>query len=206
MFDEKNEPIFAGILVKYKDFNKNLPYKEIETDNNLKQGILIHLNKNDKLKNENSLYKYHLLDESKYILSVSFINPFLGGKTLQIIIEGNVKNINYLGNKEDINHIEQTYPKPDIYNYGIKTGELFQNYKDFIKIFEKEFGIKMHKESFGYYIETIFTNEINTIIRLDKKNKKTQIVSHNLINNIFFTGNKHKNEKFMDWEPPMIIL
>ena len=43
MFNEKNEPIFAGILVKYKDLIKNLPYKEIETDNNLKQGILIYL-------------------------------------------------------------------------------------------------------------------------------------------------------------------
>ena len=49
----------------------------------------------------------------------------------------------------------------------MKTGELYKKYKKVIKLLEKEFNIKMHPESKGFYIETIFNDEVETIASFD---------------------------------------
>ena len=66
-----------------------------------------------------------------------------------------------------------------------------------INLLEKEFNIKMNPYSKGFYIETIFTNEIEAIIRFDKEKITNQICSYDIVEDTYFIGNQHKNGKII---------
>ena len=53
----------------------------------------------------------------------------------------------------------------------------------------------MHPDSKGFYLETILTNEVETIIRIDKKELKKKICSHDINEDMYFVGEEHKDGK-----------
>lgn len=108
------------------------------------------------------------MEKSKYILSISSDKDYVNNQILRIIIQGNVK-INYLGNTENINNNNIIEPLLfDRYNYGMKTAEMFEEYKELIKVLKEKCNVKMHKEARGFYIETLFTNEVRTLVLKEK--------------------------------------
>ena len=139
---------------------------------------------------------YEELEPSKYILKVDFskINTFaLFNKILKVIIKGNI-NIKYLGchNIEpNINYIQEYPIDFQRYNYGLRTAELFEKYNNIIKILEKELGVEMHPDSKGFYLETIITNEVEAVIRINKNELKKKICSHDINKDIYFVGDEH---------------
>lgn len=193
-----------GIKIKLKDMNKN---NEI---------ILITLSEIKKkvseiLKNfsSNDFDNYTDIGISKYLLKIdlsNISNETLKKERLKIIIGGNV-NIKYLGYLPyepniDSKEIEIEHKK---YNYGVKTGEIFEKYKNTIKLLEEEFSIEMHPDAKGYYIETIFTNEVETIVRFDKEKLKNQICSYDKKEDVYFLGNNHIEGK-IEGEGKTIII
>ena len=193
-----------GIKIKLKDMNKN---NEI---------ILITLSEIKKkvseiLKNfsSNDFDNYTDIGISKYLLKIDFTNvsnETLKNERLKIIIGGNV-NLKYLGYLPyepniDSKEIEIEHKK---YNYGVKTGEIFEKYKNTIKLLEEEFSIEMHPDAKGYYIETIFTNEVETIVRFDKEKLKNQICSYDKKEDVYFLGNNHIEGK-IEGEGKTIII
>ena len=210
LYDKNYFGIFSKIEARYKDLNipkekyteLNLPndgYQRIQMDDQVKQEIISKTTKINNYYNqdynENRLYHYHELKKSKYLLSITFkdeIKNDLSDKVLKIILKGNI-DIKYEGNLDEIYFDKNN----DKYNYGVKTGELFDNYKKIIEIFEKEFGVTMHKEAFGFYVETIFTNEVQTIIRFDKKTNLQGIISHDLKKELYFLGHDHIKGKII---------
>jgi len=193
-----------GIKIKLKDMNKN---NEI---------ILITLSEIKKkvseiLKNfsSNDFDNYTDIGISKYLLKIdlsNISNETLKKERLKIIIGGNV-NIKYLGYLPyepniDSKEIEIEHKK---YNYGVKTGEIFEKYKNTIKLLEEEFNVEMHPDAKGYYIETIFTNEVETIVRFDKEKLKNQICSYDKKEDVYFLGNNHIEGK-IEGEGKTIII
>ena len=193
-----------GIKIKLKDMNKN---NEI---------ILITLSEIKKkvseiLKNfsSNDFDNYTDIGISTYLLKIdlsNISNETLKKERLKIIIGGNV-NIKYLGYLPyepniDSKEIEIEHKK---YNYGVKTGEIFEKYKNTIKLLEEEFSIEMHPDAKGYYIETIFTNEVETIVRFDKEKLKNQICSYDKKEDVYFLGNNHIEGK-IEGEGKTIII
>ena len=70
----------------------------------------------------------------------------MNNQILRIIIQGNIE-INYLGDNENLNNNSDVEPLLfDRYNYGMKTAEMFEEYKSLIKVLEKKCKVKMHKE------------------------------------------------------------
>ena len=104
----------------------------------------------------NDFNNYNDIEISKYLLKIDLSNvsnETLKNERLKVIISGNI-NLKYLGYlpKEpsiDSNEIKIEYKK---YNYGVKTGEIFENYKNIIKLLEEEFNVEMHPDAKGYYI------------------------------------------------------
>ena len=139
---------------------------------------------------------YRQIEKSKYLLILNFNNFWMiKSKILKIIVEGNV-DINFLGchkNEKNINYNITHTIEFTKYNYGMKTGELYKKYKKIIKLLEQEFNAKMHPEAKGFYIETIFTNEVETIARFDKEKLKLQVCSYEKKDDIYFLGNNHIN-------------
>ena len=193
-----------GIKIKLKDMNKN---SEI---------ILITLSEIKKkvseiLKNfsSNDFDNYTDIGISKYLLKIDFTNvsnETLKNERLKIIIGGNVnlKYLGYLPYEPNINsnEVKIEYKK---YNYGVKTGEIFENYKNTIKLLEEEFNVEMHPDAKGYYIETIFTNEVETIVRFDKEKVQNQICSYDKKEDVYFLGNNHIEGK-IEGEGKSIII
>ena len=193
-----------GIKIKLKDMNKN---NEI---------ILITLSEIKKkvseiLKNfsSNDFDNYTDIGISKYLLKIDLSNvsnETLKNERLKIIIGGNVnlKYLGYLPYEPNINsnEIKIEYKK---YNYGVKTGEIFENYKKTIKLLEEEFNVEMHPDAKGYYIETIFTNEVETIVRFDKEKLQNQICSYDKKEDVYFLGNNHEEGK-IEGEGKTIII
>ena len=206
IYNEYHEGLFSKIKVSYKDLNKsNEGYKPIEIDVKEKQEIISKVNGNffpngKKYRNEDRYYKYIDLEKSKYILKVlNTSKESLNNNILKIIIEGNIY-IDYLGNKEDIKHPRNNLIEINKYNYGVKTGELFNNYK-ILKLIEKNLGLNLNNKikniAHGYYVETIQTNEVKTLILLDKNKSLPDIVSEDILNNIFITGHEHNKGKII---------
>lgn len=149
IYDDNYEGIFSTIKIKYKDLNKeNEDYKNLKIDDPVKQEIMdkyYHFNK-DSNYNRNRFYKFQELEKSKYILSISSENDYVNNQILRIIIQGNIE-INYLGDNENLNNNNDIEPLLfDRYNYGMKTAEMFEEYKSLIKVLEKKCKVKMHKE------------------------------------------------------------
>ena len=119
--------------------------------------------------------KYHEIKKSKYLLEMGFLykNNLFKNKILKIIIEGNVE-LKYLGyHIKDLNINSNINSEPNLnfkkYNYGEVTGKLFKKYKNIIRALEEQFHVEMSPDSRGFYIETIFTEEVETIIRYNKE-------------------------------------
>ena len=55
----------------------------------------------------------------------------------------------------------------------------------------------MNPYSKGFYIETIFTNEVETVIRFDKEKITNQICSYDKVEDTYFIGNKHNKGKIV---------
>ena len=206
----KNSKITAGLTkiglnerlsIKLKDMTPKEPNKKNEI-------ILISFNEiknkiSELLKNfsSNDFNNYTDTGISKYLLKIDLSNvsnETLKNEKLKVIISGNI-NLKYLGYlpyepKIDSNEIKIEYKK---YNYGVKTGEIFENYKNTIKLLEEEFSVEMHPDAKGYYIETIFTDEVETIVRFDKEKLQNQICSYDKKGEVFFTGNKHEEGKIV---------
>ena len=152
--------------------------------------------------------KFHEIKKSKYLLKIDFLNnKNLKNKILKIIIGGNV-NLKYLGcNHEDpkiFSETEQIEFKR--YNYGVETGQLFKKYRNIIRALKEEFNIEMSQDAKGFYIETIFTNEVETIIKFDKEKLINQICSYDKKEDVYFIGNKHSNGKIEDDNGKVLIL
>ena len=206
----ENSKITAGLTkiglnerlsIKLKDMTPKDPNKKNEI-------ILISFNEiknkiSELLKNfsSNDFNNYTDIGKSKYLLKIDLSNvsnETLKNEKLKVIISGNI-NLRYLGYlpyepKIDSNEIKIEYKK---YNYGEKTGEIFKNYKTIKELLEKEFNVKMHSHAKGYYIETIFTDEVETIVRFDKAKLQNQICSYDKKGEVFFTGNKHEEGKIV---------
>ena len=63
----------------------------------------------------------------------------------------------------------------------------------------------MHPDAKGYYIETIFTNEVETIVRFDKEKVQNQICSYDKKEDVYFLGNNHIEGK-IEGEGKSIII
>ena len=180
--------------------NFKLGYKNMETltETSIKS-MINYGNKNEYNKYDfKNLDYYVTLDKSKYLFKMDFSEIDINNKTLKIIIEGdpNIKFLGFHHDEPDINsapeNVEFKY-----YKYGEETGKLFKKYKTMINLIEKEFNIKMNPYSKGFYIETIFTNEIEAIIRFDKEKITNQICSYDKIEDTYFIGNKHNKGKIV---------
>ena len=70
-----------------------------------------------------------------------------------------------------------------------------------VKILEEKLGLNIKNNiknlAHGYYLENIDTNEVKTIILLDKNKSVPDIVSQDLINNLFITGHEHEKGKII---------
>ena len=145
----------------------DLKEESLNTISDIKNQIQLHLNDLSSFNFDN----YKELKKSKYLLKINLSNlskSDLQNKILKIVIEGNI-DLKYLGcysYEPNINSIPQNIQFTK-YNYGLRTAELFENYKNIIKVLEEEFNIKMHPDAKGFYLETIFTHEVETIIRFD---------------------------------------
>ena len=197
IFDFNRNGFIKNFSVKIKNMN-DLKEESLNTISDIKNQIQLQLNDLSSFNFDN----YKELKKAKYLLKINLSNLSkldLQDKILKIVIEGNI-DLKYLGSysyEPDINNTKQKI-KFTKYNYGLRTAELFKNYKNIIKVLEEEFNIKMHPDAKGFYLETIFTNEVETIIRFDKEKLKNQICSYDLKENIYFIGTKHINGKIED--------
>ena len=92
------------------------------------------------------------------------------------------------------------------YHYGEKTGKLFENYKNIIRVLKEEFNIEMDPNAKGFYIETIFTDEVETIIKFDKEKLINQICSYVKKEDVYFVGNNQSDGKIEDDNGKALIL
>ena len=114
---------------------------------------------------------------------------------VKIIIKGQNSKVYYLKDKEDNKSLNDTidYTK---YIYGESTGILFENFKHMIKFLEDYHKVKFCANAKGYYIETIFSNEIKTLIFTNKQDLSQVIGSINQNDDkLILTGTKHQNGK-----------
>ena len=114
---------------------------------------------------------------------------------VKIIIKGQNSKVYYLKDKEDNKSLNDTidYTK---YIYGERTGILFENFKHMIKFLEDYHKVKFCANAKGYYIETIFSNEIKTLIFTNKQDLSQVIGSINQNDDkLILTGTKHQNGK-----------
>jgi len=137
--------------------------------------------------------------ESEYLLKINFNNfshSELSKNILKVIIGGNVE-IKFLGytNNEPKKEDEEKEIKKTCCHYGMRTADLFKKYQKIIKILEEAFHLKMHEDTKGYYVETIITEEVETLIRFDKETITNQICSYDKKNGIYFIGNVQENGK-----------
>ena len=157
--------------------------------------------------------KYHEIKKSKYLLKMGFAykKNFYKNKILKIIIEGNVE-LKYLGcHSEDpiINSNKNLVPEKiefKKYHYGEVTGKLFKKYKNIIRALEEEFGVEMSPDSRGFYIETILTEEVETIIRYDKEKLMNNICCYDKKDDVYFIGKNHSNGKIEDDNGKALII
>ena len=152
--------------------------------------------------------KYHEIKKSKYLLKINFLNKkILKNKILKIILGGNVE-LKYLGCHSEDPEIssEPEYIEFKKYHYGAETGKLFKKYRNIIRLLKKEFNIEMSPNTKGFYIETIFTDEVETIIKFDKVKLINYICSYDKKEDVYFVGNKHSNGKIEDDNGKALIL
>ena len=140
------------------------------------------------------------IEKSKYLLNIDLTGMSsnqMKNIILSIIIEGNIEKINFLGchssepniNTNPINIIQTSY------NYGMETSKLFKKFKKIINVLEKDFNINIHPDSKGFYIETIITGEVETLITLEKETVKLRVCSHDKKEDAYFTGPNQVNGK-----------
>ena len=153
------------------------------------------------------LDNYHKIPKSKYLLKIDFLNKNnIKSKILKIILGGNV-TLKYLGcHSEDPEINSEQYIEFKKYHYGEETDILFKKYRNIIRLLKEEFKVEMSPNARGYYIETIFTNEIETIIKFDKEKLINQICSYDKKEDVYFIGNKHSNGKIEDDNGKALIL
>jgi len=114
---------------------------------------------------------------------------------LNIIIKGNQCKAYYLGEDEKGDNLNNTIPYTR-YIYGERTGILFKQYTELKKFVEEYYKINILESGKGYYIETIFTNEVKTLVFTQKKTLEDFIESVEVGNDsILFTGKNHINGK-----------
>ena len=192
LIEKNNAGFFQSFSAKLLNLNNN-NLVNLTTIRNFKNEILQIIGDYESAFNFDN---YRQIEKAKYLLIINFNNFWkLKSKILKVIIEGNVDVI-FLGchkNEKNINYNVTHNIEFTKYNYGMKTGELYKKYKKVIKLLEKEFNIKMHPESKGFYIETIFNDEVETIASFDKEKLKLQVCSYEKKDDIYFLGNNHVN-------------
>ena len=152
VFDINNNGFIKNFRVKIKNMN-DLKEESLNTISDIKNQIQLHLNDLSSFNFDN----YKELKKSKYLLKINLSNlskSDLQNKILKIVIEGNI-DLKYLGcysYEPNINSIPQNIQFTK-YNYGLRTAELFENYKNIIKVLEEEFNIKMHPDAKGFYLK-----------------------------------------------------
>ena len=214
----KNAKITAGLTKIGLNESLSIKLKDMTPKEQNKKNEIILISFNE-IKNKisellkkfssNDFNNYTDIGISKYLLKIDLSNvskETLKNEKLKVIISGNI-NLKYLGYLPyepniDSNEIKIEYKK---YNYGVKTGEIFENYKNTIKLLEEEFSVEMHPDAKGYYIETIFTDEVETIVRFDKAKLQNQICSYDKKENVYFTGNKHEEGKIVGLGKSVIL-
>lgn len=110
---------------------------------------------------------------------------------VNIMIKGNQCETYYLGENEKGDNLNKTIDYTR-YRYGERTGLLFEQYKELKKFVEEHHKIKILENGKGYYIETIFTNEVKALIFTQKKTLEEFIASvENGNDSMIFTGKHH---------------
>ena len=217
----KKSKIALGLLKKNNEgFFQKFEVKLLNIENNNINNLLtISDFKNEISKiiqnyNMHNYDNYNEIEKGKYLIIISFKNNIssnpnldLNDKYLKIIIEGNI-NIKYLGFSITAPNINNPTENIEFtkYNYGLRTGELFKKYKNIIKIMKQEFNIKLHPDSKGFYIETIFNDEFETLVRFDKIKLTIQACCHEKSQDAYLIGNNHINGRIDDENGKMIKL
>lgn len=192
IYDKDNKLCSDIFSVKIKNLTKN-----IEKNMNAIRGIIneINMNRSDLVNYNFDIYDN--LEASKYLLKIDFSRMEIFGRQLKVILKGNVK-MKYLGChavEPNTNYIKEFPIDYKSYTYGLKTSELFEKYKKIMSILEKELGIKMNLDSKGYYLETLITNEVETVITIDKQKLNKKICSHDTMKDLYFVGENHQDGK-----------
>ena len=181
--------------VFYKEDKKNdSEYKHINVANSLKNQLSSGYKK--EFIRENFDY-FHSMQKGNYIVKIN-IEKCQRNSTfiINLIIKGQVGNIYYLKDNENNNTNLNEIVNFNSYVYGERTGELFEQFRKIIEFLKEYHKIDFIENGKGYYIETIFTNEVKTIILTNKKDKKDIIGSINKNDeDMILTGFEHENGK-----------
>ena len=189
---------FEQCIINLENLNKSKLYR-LKTSGALQKEILKSNQTLNEITNDKELMK------GKYLLRIVFLtnnkNKKLKSKLLSIYFNNNVDNY-YLGYLEDkpeediINNPSKSPYKIENYNYiyGGDTKILFERYKNVIQLM-KHLGYEIN-EGKGMYIETIFTNEIETIIlRYKKSNIRRSFTFGKLKKQYYFQESKENGIK-----------
>ena len=203
LFQQDNQGFYGNYQVKLLDITNNTTIN-LRTIGNLK-------NEFARAFGQITYEVYNEIEKSKYLLSLDCLNISyldLQNKLFKIFIEGNIENIKYLGylNYKPTIYAQIQFIENTKYNYGLKTAYLFQKFKNIITVLETEFKVKMHPEARGYYIESIFKDDCETIVRFDKVKLKMQVCSYDKKDDLFFLGNNHVEGRVQDNNGKVIKL
>lgn len=183
--------------VSYKPIdNPEQKYIPITISNNIKEAISFK-SKNFEKKN----YEFfHFVKLGEYVILIE--REDRGVKTdstiiVTLIIKGQNCTSYYMGedeNGDNLNLNKDLFASK--YVYGEKTGILFEAFRELKNFIEEYHKITVTENCKGYYIETIFTDEIKTLIFTEKKNLETFIGSIEKGNDsVLFTGKNHVKGK-----------
>ena len=186
-------------------------FKENKVCSNLDAKLLdIQNDKTIDLSQKYNYDNYKEIEPAKYFLIMHLKDENLknNDQLLKVVIGGNI-TINFLGLcSERPTDINNRYSNIIFkrYDYGFITEKLFKEYKNIIKVMENEFKTKMDPDSKGFYIESIFKEEFETIILLDKIKLTLQVCCHQKKEDLYITGNNYKDGRVIDKNGKVIKL
>jgi len=196
---EVNEDIKIGVdLYQNQKLNEcNIFYKRSDLYSNYSLK-----NEFNEFKKENYEYFYSIqkgihfikIDISKYYCNESLL-------TVTLIVKGKNYKIFYLKDNENNPNLnkDETILSYNNYIYEERIGKIFEKYQeiiDFIQVYHK---VELSPSGKGYYVETIISSKIITIIFITKKDLNQYVGSMNLDDkNIVIVGKHHKNGEIYD--------
>ena len=183
--------------VYYKeDTKEDSKYIRINIANTLKTQLSLE-NKNDF--NPETMDYFHFIKSGSYKIKINIEQSERNSTLLiNLIIKGQKGQIFYLKDNENNNKNNNLNATINYnrYVYGERTGLLFETFRNMIDFLEKYHNIKFIENGRGYYVETIFTNEVKTLVFTNKNDMKDIIGSiNNNDKDFILTGFEHENGK-----------